>query len=81
VPIDVPPRGRDTTRAVAFSLEPHDLILSKLAANRERDWEFATEAINAGLVQFDVLEERVGSLPVPLELQQLIARSLAAMRG
>ena len=50
VRIDVPPRGRSIMRVVAFCLERHDLVLSKLAANRERDWEFAKDAIEAGLV-------------------------------
>jgi hypothetical protein len=65
-------------RAVAFCLEPHDLILSKLAANRERDWEFARQAIAAGLVDRGVLLERVVDLPVHAELVALIQRSLRA---
>ena len=80
VPVVIPPRGRSTMRIVAFCLERHDLILSKLAANRERDWEFAANAIDAGLVELEVLKERVDLLPVPDELRELIARSLAAMR-
>ena len=39
VAVHVPPRVRSTTSATAFCLEPHDLILAKLAANRERDWD------------------------------------------
>lgn len=80
VPIDVPPRVNSTMRIVALCLERHDLVLSKLAANRERDWEYAKEALEAELVELEVLEDRVDSLPVPPELRHLIASSLAAMR-
>ena len=31
--------------AVAFCLEPHDLVLSKLAANRDRDWAVQEAAV------------------------------------
>lgn len=52
VPVRVPPRVRSKVSATAFCLEPHDLILSKLAANRERDWNFAKEALAAGTRRF-----------------------------
>lgn len=45
VVVEVPPRPASRVRAVALCLEPHDLVLSKLAANRERDWDFAKEAL------------------------------------
>lgn len=45
VVVDIPRRPDSEVRAVAFCLEPHDLVLSKFAANRERDWEFAEEAL------------------------------------
>ena len=55
VVVHVPARVASTTTAVAFCLEPHDLILSKLAANRERDWDFAKEALGAKLVDATIL--------------------------
>jgi hypothetical protein len=81
VPVEIEPRVTSTTRVVAFCLEPHDLVLSKLAANRERDWEFAKAALAAGLVQPDVLRERVVDLPVREELRESVARSLSAILG
>lgn len=45
-------------------LEPHDLVASKLAAWREKDLEFAAALITAGLVDPQVLCERVSLLPV-----------------
>jgi hypothetical protein len=53
--------------------------LSKLAANRERDWEFAQEALAARLVDPGVLIERVGDLPVHSKLPQSITASLHAL--
>ena len=66
---------------MAFCLEPHDLVLSKLAANRERDWEFAKEALAARLVESSVLLERIGDLPVNSELLEAITASLDALLG
>jgi hypothetical protein len=50
---------------VAWCLEVHDLVLSKCAAGRERDWEYAAEALKAELVDPNVLLSRVPDLPVP----------------
>jgi hypothetical protein len=55
------------------------LVLSKLAANRERDWEFATAALSARLVESSVLLERVTDLPVRRELLDSVAASLRAL--
>ena len=79
VAIEIPPRPASKVRAVALCLEPHDLVSSKLAANRERDWEFAQEALAARLVDRSVLLERVGDLPVSSELLESITGSLRAL--
>jgi hypothetical protein len=79
VVVDVPPRVASYAKAVALCLEPHDLILSKLAANRERDWEFAREALGAKLVNARILLERVNDLPVSSDLRASIARTLSAI--
>jgi hypothetical protein len=44
-------------------LEPHDLASAKLAAGREKDYEFVTALLDAGLIDIDVLTERVAGLP------------------
>jgi hypothetical protein len=49
---------------VAWCLEVHDLVLAKAAARRERDWEFAREALKAGLVNGDELLRRAEDLPL-----------------
>jgi hypothetical protein len=50
VRVEVPPRPRSRRHPVALCLEPHDLVLAKCAAGRERDWDFAREALRAGVV-------------------------------
>jgi hypothetical protein len=65
--------------AVALCLEPHDLVLSKLAANRQRDWDFVRDALDARLVESSLLLERVGDLPVAPEKLHSITASLKAL--
>jgi hypothetical protein len=47
----------------AVCLEPHDLIVSKLVAGRDKDFPFATAVLRAGLVDVDTLRARVDLLP------------------
>jgi hypothetical protein len=42
----------------ARCLDPHDLVISKLVARREKDIEFASALIGAGLISCEVLKER-----------------------
>lgn len=49
----------------AFCLEPHDLVASKLAAGRGKDHDFAEALLRAGIVDAEVLSERIDQLPVP----------------
>jgi hypothetical protein len=62
-------------------LEIHDLVLSKLVAGRERDREYAAEALKAGLVQPDVLLARVPDLPVSEALRAHVGETLRGMAG
>lgn len=63
VKVDIPPRVGRAAGAVALCLEVHDLVLAKCAAGRERDWEFARDAIAAGLVRAKELFRRIDDLP------------------
>jgi hypothetical protein len=49
--------------AAALCLERHDLVISKLAARREKDHAFSFALIAAELVSVDVLLERAAALP------------------
>jgi hypothetical protein len=48
--------------ATATCLEPHDLVIAKLVAHREKDQNFAWALLQAGLVQIEVLHERAAML-------------------
>jgi hypothetical protein len=75
----VPPRVKSSRSPVAWCLEVHDLVLSKCVAGRDRDWEFAAEALRAGLVRDDVLLARVDDLPVDGDTRAHIGRMLRAL--
>lgn len=47
----------------ALCLDPHDLVVSKLVAGREKDYEFARALLAARLVQADLLRARAELLP------------------
>lgn len=64
VRVPVPPRVGSAREPVAWCLESHDLVLAKCVAGRERDWDFAGEALRAGLVDATDLFDRVGLLPI-----------------
>jgi|ERR1700722_252671 hypothetical protein len=62
---EVSPRPGSNRHAIAWCLEVHDLVLSKCAAGRQRDWDYAKEAIASGVVQGAILLARVEDLPLP----------------
>ncbi len=70
VRVAIPARRASEQEPVAWCLEAHDLVLSKCVAGRDRDWEFAAEALWAGLVEPDVLMSRVADLPVDRKVRE-----------
>lgn len=48
----------DTEPGRGLCLEPHDLVASKLAAGREKDFEFATALLRAKLIDPGILSRR-----------------------
>ncbi len=79
VEIDIPPRPGSGQAAKAYCLEPHDLVLAKCAAGRDRDWEFAKEAIAGRVVDPQVLLARVEDLPLGEEQVSAIHRRLGVL--
>jgi hypothetical protein len=77
--VEIPPRAGSSRNPVALCLEPHDLVLAKCVAGRERDWEFARDALAAGLVDAETLLGRAGDLPISAGERDRIGRSLAAL--
>jgi len=67
VVVEIPARPGSTNHPTAYCLEPHDLVLAKCAAGRERDWEFAAGALGAGLVDPNELLRRCEDLPLSAE--------------
>jgi hypothetical protein len=65
VRVEIPARVGQPESAIAFCLEIHDLVLAKCAAGRDRDWEFAQDALAANLIHVDELLRRVEDLPEP----------------
>lgn len=66
-------------KIVAHCMEPHDVVLSKLGAGREKDLEFARAAAALGLVEEPVLVRRLGLVPATEEHSRLIAARIAAL--
>lgn len=61
------PLKTDATRGVTgWCLEVHDLVASKIIAGREKDVEYLRHALDSGIVDRDVLLERVQSMPIDL---------------
>lgn len=79
VPVDIPPRPGQSEGAVALCLEIHDLVLAKCAAGRDRDWEFARDALAAELVQVEELIRRAEDLPVSASEKERIRKALAGV--
>lgn len=78
IPTEIPPRPRSDRRPVAHCLEPHDLVLAKCVANRERDWRFAADALAAGLVDRATLLERTADLPASERTLEAIRTRLSS---
>lgn len=55
----------DAEPSDAVCLDAHDLVVSKLCAGREKDKEFASALLSAGLISERILLERAAMLDVP----------------
>jgi hypothetical protein len=78
VRVPIPARVRSGRAPVALCLEPHDLVLSKCVAGRDRDWEFARAMLRARLVDPDELLVRVPDLPVDDAVKRHVDAALRA---
>jgi hypothetical protein len=67
VAVQVGSRVASKRTPVAYCLEVHDLVLAKCVAGRDRDWDFAREALRAGFVSSEELRRRSDGLPVAHE--------------
>lgn len=79
VRVEIPPRVRQQVGVVALCLEPCDLVLAKCAAGRDRDWDFARDALQAGLVGLDELIGRIDDLPIDRAARQHVRQMIDGM--
>ena len=67
-----------TPAGSGLCLEPHDLVLSKYAAGREKDREYVRTAVRARLVERGLLLERLETTPLDAELRHRIHAQIDA---
>ena len=65
-------RGAGTRGATGWTLEIHDLLISKYVAGREKDRDFTREAAAAGLADRDTLLARLRTTPLDEGLRPVI---------
>lgn len=78
---EIPMRVAGKRAAVAWCLEIHDLVLSKCVAGRDRDWLYAAEVLQAGLVDPSTLLARVADLPIEQHELERVRRHLQGIAG
>ena len=63
----------NTNGVRGLCLEPHDLVVSKLAAGRPKDIEFCDAAIRSGLIDLGVLADRVSGTDLTASMRERLA--------
>lgn len=81
VRVEIPPRVGQKDGVTALCLEIHDLVLSKCVAGRDRDWDFARDALEAGLVEIDELLLLIRDLPIDRSDQMHLRQMLEGIVG
>lgn len=74
-------RRGDSGKAQAVCLEVHDLVVSKLIAGREKDYEYAAALVSADLVSVATLIERVEDCDVLPVHRRRVHRFLDRLQG
>jgi hypothetical protein len=67
-----------TSAGRGLCLEPHDLVISKYVAGREKDREYVRAALRHRLVDSSILLERLAQAPVDTPTRERIARQVEA---
>jgi hypothetical protein len=70
-------QNANTDLKIGYCLEPHDLAASKLAAGREKDFDFVSAMLTAGLIDREVLKVRVTLLPIATSHKEGLRARLA----
>lgn len=77
----MPRRPGEAGTVTALCLEAHDLVLAKCAAGRDRDWEFAAEAVRAGIVEMPRLLAEVEAMPLDARRREHVRAMLEGRRA
>lgn len=67
-----------TPAGTGLCLEPHDLLVSKYVAGREKDREYVRAAARHGLADRETLRERLERTPVDAATRQRLAAQIEA---
>jgi hypothetical protein len=70
-----------TSPGRGLCLEPHDCVLAKLAAGREKDYAFAGALVDAGLIDVKTLAARLPTLPADPRVKTRIEGWITAVRA
>lgn len=65
-------QNKNTDLKVGYCLEPHDLAASKLAAGRDKDWDFVCAMIEHNFIDPQLLKQRVANLKLDPNVVDLI---------
>jgi hypothetical protein len=66
--------SRSTQPGRGYALEPHDCVVSKLVAGREKDHAFANALIEAGLIDPTTVAARIGTLDLDPRVMERLRR-------
>lgn len=69
----IPVTGENTRFVRGWCLEVHDLAIAKYAAGREKDLDFTKALARHGMIQQELLEERLAGTPVDRAVRSLIS--------
>lgn len=68
-------------RHTGLCMEPHDLVLSKLGAGREKDLDFARAVARLRLVEREKLHERLDSVSATTDFRALLKQRIDGLFG
>lgn len=68
----------NTAPGRGYLLDPHDCVVSKLVAGREKDYAFAAALIQSRLVEPSVIAERIETVDVPAAVLQRLRNWIAS---
>jgi hypothetical protein len=71
----------DTEPGRGLCLEPHDLVVSKLVAGREKDFAFASALLRAGLIDASLLKQRAELLDTVPAVRRRVVDWIEAHRA